>query len=140
MNSPIDDSSSTSGKLSLYYYDGCFFCDTVRRAISKLSMKVELRNIHREPKHMQDLLEARGRQTVPVLRIDNGADSQWLPESDDIVRFLHERGGQPLARGAGMASRFLPWVLLLAGALTDGVVGRGLLGLGVSWLVVRTMT
>ncbi len=75
--------------LALYYFDGCPFCVRVRRAIDALGVEVELRNIYEDPKHLEDLREARGRTTVPVLRI-NGTDGQerWMPESADIVRYL----------------------------------------------------
>ena len=54
-------------------------------------MEVELRNIHRDPKHLADLVAARGRETVPVLRITSGAGDEWMGESRDIVRYLEGR-------------------------------------------------
>ncbi len=79
--------------LSLYHYDGCFYCGRVRKALERLGVEVELRNIHAEPRHLADLLAARGRQTVPVLRIQKPEGDEWMPESSDIVRYLERRFG-----------------------------------------------
>ncbi|MFO0682775.1 MAG: glutathione S-transferase N-terminal domain-containing protein [Sandaracinus sp.] len=80
--------------LALYHYDSCPFCFRVRRALSRLGVEVELRNIHESPEHLRALVEARGAKTVPVLRIrhENGQD-EWMPESADIVRYLDQRFG-----------------------------------------------
>jgi len=81
--------------LSLYYFDGCPFCVRVLRAIDALGLEVELRNIYTHPSHLAELREARGRTTVPVLRITSpdGKD-RWMPESADIVRYLGATYGQ----------------------------------------------
>ena len=82
-DSPAEDS------LSLYYYDGCPFCDLVRSAIDQLNIDVELRNIFEIPQHRDDLIDVRGRATVPVLRITSpNSEERWMPESRDIVRYL----------------------------------------------------
>lgn len=76
-------------KLSIYRYDGCFFCNRVHATIERLQLEVEARNIFGDRQHMEDLLAARRRRTVPVLRIDYGdGQSVWLPESSDITAFL----------------------------------------------------
>ncbi|GAM59406.1 hypothetical protein JCM19231_1975 [Vibrio ishigakensis] len=42
-----------------------------------------------EPKYREELLEARKRGTVPVLKITNEQGSEtWMPESMDIVEYL----------------------------------------------------
>ena len=79
--------------LSLYYYDGCFFCARVRQALDELGVRVELRNIIDDPQHLHALVEARGRRTVPVLRIRKDGGDEWMPESADIVRYLKQRFG-----------------------------------------------
>ena len=50
---------------------------------------VESRNIWQDGSAMQELEQATGRSTVPVLRIED-ADGQvtWMPESSDIVQYL----------------------------------------------------
>jgi len=76
-------------KLALYYFPGCPFCRLVERAIDRLGIEVELRDIHADPKHRDDLIAARERSTVPVLRITaEGGSERWMPESRDIVRYL----------------------------------------------------
>lgn len=78
--------------LALYYYEGCPWCSRVTRALRALGVEVEMRDILRDRRHMDDLVRARGRRTVPVLRIAkaDGRD-EWMPESADIVRYLVER-------------------------------------------------
>ena len=83
--------SPAEDRLALYYFDGCPFCNMVSRAIDLLDIDVERRNIMLEPQHRDDLIEARRRATVPVLRITspNGED-RWMPESRDIVSYLQQ--------------------------------------------------
>ena len=76
-------------KLALYHYDGCPFCALVRSAIDRLGVEVELRNIYENTIYRTDLVAARGRSTVPVLRIASAdGEDRWMPESQDIVRYL----------------------------------------------------
>ena len=35
---------------------------------------------------INDLIAATGRKTVPVLKIGDGPDARWMPESRDIIR------------------------------------------------------
>lgn len=80
---PADD------KLALYHFDGCPFCYMVQAAIEQLDVDVEYRNIHEDRRHLDDLIAARGRATVPVLRITSpGGEDRWMPESRDIIRYL----------------------------------------------------
>lgn len=78
-----------SPHFSLYYYPECPFCQRVLYAIQATGVDVELRHVWDVPEHRDDLLKARGRGTVPVLRISTGGgNDRWLPESADIVAFL----------------------------------------------------
>lgn len=87
-----DTTAGGSEKLALYHYDGCFFCSRVRRVIDELGLQVELRNIHANAEHMNDLRAARGgRRTVPVLRVMRADGDEWIPESEDIVDWLRAR-------------------------------------------------
>lgn len=81
------------GDLALYYYDGCPYCERVRRALRDLEVEVEMRNVLHDKQHLADLVAARGRRTVPVLRIRKEGGDEWMPESRDIVRYLNERFG-----------------------------------------------
>ncbi len=84
--------TQSPASLALYHFVGCPFCDMVRAVIDEFAVEVELRDIYGDPQHRQALMEARGRQTVPVLAItDTSGDVQWLPESRDIVQWLRER-------------------------------------------------
>lgn len=82
-------------KLSLYVTPICPYCIFVRSAISKLGLDVEIRNIYSQ-EHFDDLVAARNRATVPVLRIsypdevDEAKKEKWLPESMDIIEYLKE--------------------------------------------------
>ncbi|MCH9696203.1 MAG: glutathione S-transferase N-terminal domain-containing protein [Gammaproteobacteria bacterium] len=81
--------TAVTDQLALYYFDGCPFCAMVRSAIDRLGISVELRSIFDDPNHRDDLLEARGRATVPVLRISSpGGEERWMPESRDIIDYL----------------------------------------------------
>jgi glutathione S-transferase len=77
--------------LALYHYEGCVYCARVRRALAELHVEVELRDIEEEPAHLRALVEARGRRTVPVLRIRHDEGDEWMPESADIVAYLRRR-------------------------------------------------
>lgn len=79
--------------LALYHYDSCPYCRRVRSAIDRLGLTVELRDIDEDPVHLRALIEARGRRTVPVLRIEGADGATWMPESADIVRYLEQRFG-----------------------------------------------
>lgn len=78
-------------QLSLYYYPECPYCQRVLNAIAETGTEVELRHIWDQPNHRTDLQAARGRTTVPVLRISGKDTDRWMPESADIVRYLRER-------------------------------------------------
>ncbi len=78
--------------LSLYQYRSCPYCARVRRAIDHLALNIEMRNVHREPRFRDQLLQGGGRFQVPCLRIEqeNGED-EWLYESADIIAYLRGR-------------------------------------------------
>jgi glutaredoxin len=81
-------------KLALYHFDGCPYCSMVRSAIHRLGIDVELKDIFQDVQHRNDLVEVRGRATVPVLRITSpDGESRWVPESRDIVSYLQEAYG-----------------------------------------------
>ena len=78
--------------LALYYFDGCPFCDLVQMVLEEYDVEVEYRNILSNRAHRSALLDARGRQTVPVLVItDADSETTWMPESRDIVAWLRAR-------------------------------------------------
>jgi glutaredoxin len=79
----------TQDKLALYYSRTCPFCTLVTKAIDRLGLDVEPREIFQEPRFRDELVAARGRATVPVLRINSpDGEERWMPESQDIVHYL----------------------------------------------------
>lgn len=85
--------AAASETLALYYYPECPYCQRVLRAIEQTATQVELRHIWDHQGYRAELQAARGRTTVPVLRITGNGQDRWLPESADIVRYLQERVG-----------------------------------------------
>lgn len=86
--------SPSQDSLVLYHFDGCPYCAMVRAAIDDIGVKVELRDIYQSPEHRKELVAARGRGTVPVLRISSAdGEARWMPESRDIVHYLREHYG-----------------------------------------------
>lgn len=81
-------------KLSLYCRDWCGACMIVKRTISRRGLPVEIRDVFKNPDYYDELVAARNRGTVPVLRRDfPDGRSEWMPESRDILKFLAERFG-----------------------------------------------
>ncbi|MDH3533011.1 MAG: glutaredoxin [Gammaproteobacteria bacterium] len=81
-------------KLALYHFDGCPFCSMVRAGIDRLGIDVDLRDIFENRQYRDELVEARGRATVPVLRITSPhGEERWMPESRDILRYLEKAAG-----------------------------------------------
>ena len=81
-------------KLALYHFTGCPFCIMARANIERLGVDVELRDIFENAQYRDELIEARGRATVPVLRITSlNGEERWVPESRDIVSYLEKTVG-----------------------------------------------
>jgi glutathione S-transferase len=81
--------------LALYHYPSCGYCRWVRNVIAQLGIEVELRDIFEDRRHMEDLIAARGRRTVPVLRREQpDGNVDWMGESRDIVAYLTEAYGR----------------------------------------------
>jgi glutathione S-transferase len=78
---------------ALYYIPTCPFCQKVMQAMQGMNITdIEMRDKDAEPKYAEELIAATGSAMVPCLRIDNGSDVQWMHESDDIIRYLQQRG------------------------------------------------
>lgn len=76
-------------KLSLYHRNFCWFCARVINVVKGLDLEIEGRNIWKDQQAMQDLEQATGRSTVPVLRIESADGTvKWMPESNDIIQYL----------------------------------------------------
>lgn len=97
--------------LHLYMFRGCPYCRRVQDTIQTLGVEVELRDVHQNPEHMNDLLVARGRQTVPVLRVCEDGQDTWMPESADIQKYLARRFGDGVVPPTSMMTRLTDWRL-----------------------------
>ncbi len=134
---------SKEASLALYRFDGCPWCERVRAAIDDLGIDVEERDIRRDEASARALHEATGRGRVPVLRIDEGTQTRWLPESADIVRYLYDTYGEG-RRPALLASRIpqtagllLSLGLLVASFITESPTRHYLLAAGVMVFALR---
>lgn len=80
--------------LALYQFRTCPFCIKVRKEMARLGLKIELRDAQLDPDHKQALQEGGDKVKVPCLRIahEDGRE-EWLYESDEINRWLHQRFG-----------------------------------------------
>lgn len=77
--------------LSLYHYDACPYCAMTRKAIQKLELNIEHRNIQQQTQHRNDLIQGGGKKQVPCLRIEHASgETQWLYESNDIINFISQ--------------------------------------------------
>jgi glutaredoxin len=74
----------SSPTLALYYFESCPFCVMVLRAIEKLNIAVEYRDIFSDSEHLNKLVSDTGKRTVPCLYIDG----KPMFESSDIMDWL----------------------------------------------------
>jgi glutaredoxin len=78
-------------QLALYQTRWCPYCMRVQRAIEEMGLDVEVRDLRKDRQWERELVQARGRRTVPVLRItDAQGRDEWLPESLDIIQWLRQ--------------------------------------------------
>ncbi len=137
---PDDAPAAPKVSFAVYHYEGCPYCDLVRTATKELGVEVEWRDIEQEPQHRSQLVAARGRATVPVLRITReGAPDEWMPESGDIVRFFEKQNGTP-SRGRSHDGwvRIASWALLFAGGMAPEPARTGLWTLACTVAAVRS--
>ena len=81
---------SMSG-LSLYQFFACPFCVKTRRAIHKLNVSIEPRDINKNPDFRKELEDGGGRMKVPCLRIEDDNGVKWLYESNEIIKYLETK-------------------------------------------------
>ena len=82
--------NSVSG-LSLYQFFACPFCVKTRRAIHKLNVNIEVRDINKNLNFRQELEQGGGRIKAPCLRIEKDGAVQWMYESNDIINYLETK-------------------------------------------------
>ncbi len=87
--------------LVLYQFKTCPFCIKTRRAIKRLSLKIEMRDAQHDAQARAQLLEGGGRLKVPCLRlVDEAGEVRWLYESDDIIAYLQACFSSAAGEGA----------------------------------------
>jgi glutaredoxin len=79
--------------LAIYQFESCPFCVKVRRALARMGLQVELRDVRAPTPEGQgwkdELVREGGRYQVPCLRIpEPEGRARWLYESDDIIAYL----------------------------------------------------
>ena len=80
--------------LALYHFPTCPFCLKARRAMRRLSLKIDLRNAQHDPVHRQALLQGGGKIQTPCLRIcDAEGKATWMYESKDIMAYFEQEFG-----------------------------------------------
>ncbi len=81
-------------QLALYHFPTCPFCLKARRAMRRLSLKIDLRNAQHDAAHRQALLNGGGKIQTPCLLITGaGGNSTWMYESKDIMAYLEQEFG-----------------------------------------------
>lgn len=87
---PANDTGA-GDKLALYTMALCPFSWRVTRAIKRLGLDVEMRDVLMHPGLRDELVQATGRATVPVLWIQSADGAvRWMPESADIIHYLEQ--------------------------------------------------
>jgi glutathione S-transferase len=79
--------------LELYMRAGCPWCERVRAAVDDLGLSIPERTVSADPQALAELEAATGRGRAPVLRIRDVEGVRWMPESEDIVKYLYARYG-----------------------------------------------
>ncbi len=82
--------SAMAKNMSLYNYFACPFCIKVRRTVRRLNIPLEIRDAQiRGGEHRNTLEKQGGKIKVPCLRIDEGDETTWMYESNDIIAYLN---------------------------------------------------
>ena len=78
-------------RLALYQFRMCPFCIKTRRAMRRLGLEVQQRDALHDPTHRQRLQQEGGQLKVPCLAIEDGPQTRWMYESNDIIAYLEQR-------------------------------------------------
>lgn len=85
------DKLNTISDLKLYHYESCPYSAITRQVIEEIGISIEKRDILLNPRYRIELIKGGGKPQVPALRIERmQGETQWLYESEEIIRFLHE--------------------------------------------------
>ncbi len=76
----------------LYHFQSCPFCVRVRHQVTKLGLKIEMRDVLRNKEFEKELKDGTGLYQVPCLQIPSlDGPGQWMFESGDINEFLSQQ-------------------------------------------------
>lgn len=79
--------------MALYQFYACPFCIKTRRALRRLNLPLQTRNVNEGSPYRQELIEQGGDLQVPCLRIEEGGKVEWMYESKAIIAYLEQRFG-----------------------------------------------
>jgi glutathione S-transferase len=82
--------------LTLYELEGCPYCAKVKDALAELDLEYDSIMVPRSHDERTEVKEVSGQTGVPVL-VDPDHGVEGMPESDDIVAYLHETYGDGAA-------------------------------------------
>ena len=81
-------------QMALYQLYACPFCIKTRRAMRRLSLPIETRNVHLGSSYRHELEQGGGKMQVPCLRIRQENRDIWMYESADILEYLQNNFGE----------------------------------------------
>lgn len=77
--------------LTLYQFFACPFCIKTRRAMHKLNLPIQKRNVSKGSPYRDEMLKQTGKIQTPCLRIEDAGKTVWLYESSEITNYLRQR-------------------------------------------------
>lgn len=78
--------------LALYMKSSCLWCKQVLSVLEALDLSMEERDINKIEIFRDELSQATGKTTVPVLKISEAeGQDRWLSESKAIIAYLRQR-------------------------------------------------
>ena len=87
----MNNTTNNQPTLALYQTQFCPYCMLTRRAIKKMELDIELRDINAHPEYRHELIAGGGMSQVPCLRIEDAAGNvRWMYESMDIIQYLQD--------------------------------------------------
>lgn len=77
--------------LTLYQLFACPFCIKTRRALHRLNVSVDIKDIGQDSESRSTLETQAGRVQVPCLSIEENNETKWMYESSDIIQYIEKR-------------------------------------------------
>ncbi len=78
---------------TLYQLYACPFCVKTRRALHRLNLPMEIRDVRHGSPYRQELEQGGGRIQVPCLHMRDEGNDVWMYESNDIIHYLEQKFG-----------------------------------------------